>query len=216
MKLPVPFISGGEQELHGTATVEMVLTYYGVSYKRDEIIERLDESHGGTDMIKIAEVLLSYGFHTDFMTRHPALFGEDDSGASDERIRMIIKNHIEFAVGRPHDQIFLKHLLTYLDHGGCIHPAIPDFLSVKHELDRHRPVIALFATDYDVGGRSNLQCHPIVITGYSAKYIFLNDPLHKKRKILKEWFFNGIYASAHEMLDYGSMLLISPQKQHSA
>jgi ABC-type bacteriocin/lantibiotic exporter with double-glycine peptidase domain len=213
MKLSVPIITADESQLYATVVVEMVLKYYGKTTERSMIESFLDERHGGTDIVQIGRFFVQQGFGAEIITLHPRLFTMQHCGFSQEQVHEHINHLIEFHMQKRHDQIALQHVLTYMQEGGVVTPGVPDFDRVKKELDRERPVIALLPTTFTAGGSSNMDFHFVVITGYSGKYIYINDSKTMdgaQKKIRENFFFRGIYAQFKEQVDEGCLLMIRP------
>lgn len=193
----------------------MLLTYYHVSFEDDGIEDILRENDGGTDMAQIGRVFLRLGFSASLITRHPKLFSFGQTNLSHEEIQAKVRHGIDFPTGRTHDRITLTNLYRFMQEGGTVRALTPTFDIIQEEIDAGRPLIAYFATSFDGVGQSGMDFHPIVITGYDDKHVFINDGTiatggHKK--ILAEWFFSGIYKDQYENIDCGSLLLLSQKE----
>lgn len=215
MKLTIPHFKQAKGSPDcGPACVQMILSYYKVNKTLSEIKESLTVKKTGTSAYQIGLYFLQQGFRATITTQNPYIFSIADREVSQRTMLTRLKKLSSDPVLKKQKEQIL-HLIAFMRAGGYIKVAVPNHEHIKESIDRKSPLIALCTTQFVTDKRSRFNFHFLVVTGYSAKNIIINDPDGRnvkkdvQRIIDKEDFMYGLHACAAGDADNASLLSIS-------
>jgi hypothetical protein len=209
-KLKVPLRLQGKQSKDcGPVCVQMVLEYFGIKKDLKNLQEKLHYIESGTTAYDNGSLLLDEGLKVTAVTAQPMLFPPDiaKSIKDNKDIYEIIGKK---AIHSPKYKTNLDTLKVFLEKGGKMLIQIPNIKHICAAIDEGHPIIALLyggALGSKEGG-----FHFVVVTGYDAKNVFLNNPLpgsSSQSKFPIDQFLYAVHSSTTADIDNGTLLIVS-------
>ncbi len=195
----------------GHICLQMIFAYYGVTKSYQQIKEAVVTHKVGTYTPQLGQYLLNEGFKTNIYTMNPSLFVLSDREKSQQDLLKTV-NKMKLITLKSKDRRTVQYFCDYLQQGGVLTPSIPDESTIRKEIEKGRPLLALLTSNFLSGSKRDFNFHFNVITGIDKTHIYCNDPLSDKRGGKKMYkiadYLYAIHASAYGDIDNACIMSV--------
>jgi hypothetical protein len=195
------------------AATSMILQYHGLNISIADLEK--DKNAKEKDIGSIGIYLLQHGFGVEIVMFHPRLFTINNRNMSTKELIGYFQARIGNKDNIKWDDDILRHLISFIEHGGEVIVKISDDNDIRQEIEAGRPLLVTADTNFLYGKEANYYLHANVIIGMENEYIYVNDSLWderggKRRYKIKDYIF-GIHSATHGNFNNGHLLKVKPR-----